>query len=109
MTAEEGFTERRQPTAIGSTEGIPVGTLVTVPTAAPSGSAALGPVVAVSTTHWYQDSGFMLAAGGAVIAVGDPIAQALIQKGPIDWRTVSAGVLLGLIAWIRNRTNTVVK
>jgi hypothetical protein len=102
------FVERRGATALSTTEGIPQGTLVTVPTAPPTGSPGTGAVVAANTTHWYQDPTFLTTAGGAVLALVPVVAQAISQQ-TFDWKSFTGSCLLALGAYFRNRNNTVVK
>src|ERR1017187_2973575 len=53
--------ERRTATAIGSTAGIPQGTLVSVPAVTPSGSTGSAPVVAVNVVSRWKSKVNILA------------------------------------------------
>jgi hypothetical protein len=105
----DGYEERRGATAIGSTESVPQGTLVTVPSACPTGSSGTAPVVAVNTVIWYKDPGFMSAAGGAALALASPVVEVLTETQPFHWRPFLAGCILALVAYFRNRANTVIR
>lgn len=101
--------EDRRPTPIGNTDSVPRGTLVTVPSVPPSGGTGQAPVVAVNTRHWYNDPAFLASAGGAFLALADPIVEALTTDGPIRWRSFIAACVLALVAYLRKRSNTVLK
>lgn len=83
--------------------------MVTVPSATPNGGAGLAPVVAVNTRHWYKDPGFLASAGGALLALADPVVEALTTDGPIRWRSLVAACILAVVAYLRKRSNTVLK
>ena len=108
MSDYDGTTERRAPTAIGSTDGIPQGTLVTVPTVPPAGNATIAPVVAVQTVHWYNDPAFLSMLGGALLAIAPVLVEAFSQK-TFNWRFFTLSAVSALGAYFRNRTNTVVR
>jgi hypothetical protein len=103
------YPDRRTASLVVSTENVPPGTLLNVPSAPPSGAPSPAPIVAVNTTHWYQDAAFLSAATGALLALSEPIVQALQAKGAFNWRSFSLGCILAIVAWLRNRTNTVLK
>ena len=104
----DGTTERRAPSAIGSTDGIPTGTLVTVPAVPPAGPATSGPVVAVATVHWYSDPAFLSMVGGAALSLLPVIVDALQQK-TFNWKFFVVSAISALGAYFRNRTNSVIK
>jgi hypothetical protein len=104
--------ERRDPapqTMISSTVAVPQGTLLNVPSAQPTGITGTSPVVAVNTTLWYKDPQFVAAVGGALLALADPIVEALTTSGPFRWRGLIASCVLALVAYFRKSSNTVVK
>lgn len=96
-------------TPIKSTAHVPEGTLVNVPTAAPTGGAGLPPVVAVNTVSKWMDPTFLAALGGAALALADPIIEVLSKPGPINWRSLILGCILALVAYSRTRSNSVTK
>lgn len=109
--AEDGtFEERRKSTPIGSTAGVPSGTMVTVPASLPTGSTPAAPVVAVNTKPWYQSVTLWLA------AVGLPVLDILAEEIPkrFDLNTSGANhvlvTVIGLyLAWRRYSKNTVIR
>lgn len=109
IASDGTITEERAQTPVGNTACVPSGTLLTVPAAPPTGATGQSPVVAANTVPWYKDPAFLSAAGGALYALSEPVVQALTQEGPINWRSLALGCLLALIAWFRNRHNTVVR
>lgn len=104
----DGTTERRTASPIGSTAEIPQGTLVTVPSAPPTGSSGSAPVVAVQAVHWYKDPAFLSMVGGGVLALVPVITDTLSQKS-VDWRYVALSAVSAIGAYLRNRTNSVLK
>lgn len=90
---------------------VQAGTLLTVPSAPMVGPASTvdAPVVAVNTVSKFLDPTFLAAGIGAIVAIAEPIIQALQATGPINWRSLVLGGLLGLVAYLRNRSNTVIK
>jgi hypothetical protein len=65
--------------------------------------------VAANNTHWWEDAGFLSAAGGALLALADPIIEVLASDEPFHWRPFVAGCVLALVAYFRKRTNTVLR
>lgn len=98
----------RKPSPVGSTEGVPAGTLLQVPSTSSTGPTGPAPVVAVNNLHWYQDPGFVAAVIGAFLAISDPIIEILVSNQPLHWRPLIAGALLGVVAWLRSRSNSVI-
>lgn len=108
------YPEKRAASPTVDTASVPGGTMLTVPSATPTGPSPVGPagpapVVAVNTTHWYADAAFMSAVGGAALALAEPLIQALQAKGPINWRSLALGCVLAIVAYLRNRNNTVIR
>jgi hypothetical protein len=104
--------ERREPapqTMISSTSAVPAGTLLNVPAAPPTGATGTSPVVAVNSIPMWKDPQFVAAAVGAVLALADPIVEALTSTQPFRWRTLIASCVLALIAYLRQKTNTVTR
>lgn len=108
MSSEAPFVVRAA-TPIGDTASVPQGTMLTVPSVLPGGPAGTAPVVAVNTVHWYKDPGFVSAAGGALLALSSPIIEALTETQPFHWRPFVAGCILAVVAYFRNRSNSVIK
>jgi hypothetical protein len=94
---------------VGSTADVPEGTLLRVPSVPPGGPSGTAPVVAVNTAHWYKDPTFLSAAGGAVLALASPVVEVLSETQPFHWRPFIAGCILALVAYFRNRDNSVLK
>jgi len=110
MNMADDLPERRGATAIGGTEGIPVGTLLTVPSAPPTGPTGSSPVVAVNNVSKWIDPTFLVSSiSSALLIFADPIITAITQKEPFNWRTFTAGCVLALVAWSRTRSNSVTK
>ena len=103
------FPERRAASPVADVKCVAPGTLMNVPAVQPTGGSGEHPVVAVNTVHWYKDPQFLAAAVGGLIAISDPIIEALSKQGPINWRSLVLGCVLALVAWLRTRTNTVTK
>ena len=99
----------RKASPISTTEGIPTGTIVNVPAVPSIGSSGTSPVVAVNNIHFWEDPGFLTAAGGALLSISDPVIAALTSTQPFHWRQFVAGCLLALVAWFRKRSNSVVR
>ena len=105
---DSGSAFDRKPSAVGSTEAVPAGTLLQVPAASVTGPTGSAPVVAVNNLHWYQDPVFIAAVSGAFLAVAGPMVEFLLSDQPLHWRPMVASVLMALIAWLRNRGNSVI-
>jgi hypothetical protein len=88
---------------------VEAGTLLTVPSAPVIGPAGDAPVVAVNTVNRFLDPTFLTAGIGAILAVAEPVIQSLQATGPVNWRMLVLGGLLALVAYLRNRSNTVIK
>jgi len=101
--------DRRGPTPMGSTAGIPTGTLVTVPVAQPSGPTPEAAVVAVNTKKWYQSATVWLTAIG--LPVLDWAAEQLLPMIQLDGKSHHAVIFaLGLyLTWRRVTKNTVIR
>lgn len=109
MSDEQLFEEKRKASPIGDTSGIPAGTMLTVPSSPPVGSTGSAPIVAANNRHWWEDPAFMAAATGALLAIADPVLEALTSSDPIRWRSFAAGCILALVAYFRKRTNSVLR
>jgi|ERR1035437_1937901 hypothetical protein len=92
-----------------TSKDVPANTMVTVPTAPASGPPGNSPKVAVPTVSRYLDPAFMTAALGSILALSEPVVQALQAAGPINWRSLVLGCILALVAYLRNSSNTVTK
>lgn len=101
--------ERRSATPILDTDNVPAGTMVRVPTAAPTGTAGQAPVVAVNNVSRWTDPTFLAAAGGALLALANPVVTALQAKGPVDWKGLAASCILAIVAYLRTRSNSVTR
>jgi hypothetical protein len=101
--------EERRASPVGDTGSVPSGTMLTVPSAATSGPSGTAPIVAVNNVHWYSDPAFLSAAGGALLAISDPIIEALTSTGPFRWRPLVIGCVLALVAYLRKTTNSVLR
>jgi hypothetical protein len=104
--------ERREPapaSPVSSTACVPAGTLLNVPAVPPTGATGSAPVVAATTTVWYKDPQFVAAAGGALLALADPIVEALTSAAPLRWRSLIASCILAVVAYLRHTTNTVTR
>jgi hypothetical protein len=112
---------QRATTKIETTEAVPAGTNVTVPTANPVGamptkandSSTAAPVVAVNTTSKWLDPQFLL---NALLCLGSVVVSALAVlpvNGPINWMVTGPTMFIAaygaLQTWLRTRTNTVTR
>lgn len=104
------FEERRKSTPIGSTTGIPSGTLVTVPASPPTGSTPTGPVVAVNTKPWYKSVTIWLTAVG--LPVLDILAEEVPKRFNLDANGANHYLVTAIalyLAWRRYSKNTVIQ
>ena len=104
----DGTGERRVASPIGSTGGIPTGTLLTVPSAPPTGAVPDARVVAVQTkTKWQSVTLYICAALPFVDFAAEQLADYL-KINPSTHRAVITALAL-YIGWRRIYRNTVVK
>jgi hypothetical protein len=101
--------EQRKASLVESTASVPEGTMLTVPSAPTSGGTGTAPIVAVNTVPWYRDPGFLSATGGALLALSDPVIEALKSGDSFRWRPFLVGCVLAIVAYLRKTTNSVVK
>lgn len=105
------WVERRTATAIGSTQGIPAGMLVSVPVAPVSGHPGDHPVVAVNTQDWYTSVVFW----GSLVGfpVLDAVSEYILAGGQFDrnrlFHIATSAALGAYLAWRRKTVNTVLK
>ena len=109
MMGGPDFQERRGATPLGNTDSVPAGTMVCVPSAPEKGPTGSSPVVAANNKHWWQDPGFLSAAGGALLSIADPVVEVLTSSQPFHWRPFVAGCVLALVAYFRKKTNSVIR
>jgi hypothetical protein len=108
----DSLPERRTSTPIGSTAGIPAGTLVCVPAAPPTGPVPSGPVVAVNVTpFWKSIEPYILIIG---LPVADAVAEyvlSILDGGAFNASTLKHIVITtavgAYLAWRRKRVNEV--
>lgn len=112
---------QRATTKIETTESVPAGTNVTVPTANPTGvvptlprdDGTSAPVVAVNTVNKWQDPGFLLGVVTSLTGLITSVVDVLPASGPIDWRATWPKLMLAVLgaagAYIRTLKNTVTR
>jgi len=112
---------QRATTNIESTNEVPSGTNITVPSAPTSGpipsvtpgAAEKAPVVAANTVSKWLDPGFLLGVITFLAGAVPSIVDVLPSSGPIDWRVTWPKLLLAILgvagSYIRQRQNTVTK
>jgi hypothetical protein len=121
MTDTAAYPDRRTVSLESSTNNVPQGTLLNVPSAPSSGpippmtpgACEKAPIVGANTVNKWLDPGFLLGVitflTGAVTAVID----VLPSSGQIDWRVTWPKVALAILgfggSYIRQRQNTVTK
>ena len=105
--------ERRGATILSTTDAIPQGTLVTVPSAPTSGTTGTAPVVAVDNKSRWTDPLFLLT---FITSLGSTIAaivDVLPVSGPISWRAtipkIMFAIINGVAAFLRTQINSVMK
>lgn len=105
--------ERRARTPIDTTDGLPEGTMVTVPAAPATGGSGDAPVVAVNTKSKWSDPIFLLTFVTALGSVAATVFDVIPATGPIDWRVTAPkivfAVINGIAAFLRTQINTVTK
>lgn len=111
----------RATTKIESTDSVPSGTNITVPTAKSSGAvptsahddSVSAPVVAANTVSKWKDPGFLLGVLSFLTGLVTAIVDVLPSSGTIDWRAVWPKLMLAVLgaagAYIRTLMNTVTK
>lgn len=108
MTDVVAYPERRVASLVTSTDNVPQGTLLNVPSAPLSGSPGPAPIVAANTVHWYQDPVFISTVLGALLAL-EPVVEDALKSQAFNWRSFTLACISALAAWLRNRINTVLK
>jgi hypothetical protein len=119
--ADGSLLPQRAVTKIETTEAVPAGTNVTVPTANPVGAiptlprdaSTSAPVVAVNTTNKWLDPQFLLNVSLCLLSVVTAVISVLPSNGPINWIVTGPAMLFAaltaLTSFLRTRTNTVTK
>lgn len=106
--------EDRRATPLGDTGSIPEGTLITVPSAPPTGKITDSPkIVAVNTVSKWKDPVFLLMTVTALGTTYTAVMDVIPSSGPIDWRMTTPkivfAILNGIGAFLRTQINSVTK
>ena len=112
---------QRATTNIATTDSVPSGTNVTVPSAKSTGAvpttahddSVSAPVVAANTVSKWKDPGFLLGVVTALTGLVTTIVDLLPASGTIDWRGTWPKIMLAVLgaagAYVRTLMNTVTK
>jgi hypothetical protein len=112
---------QRAVTKIETTDSVPSGTNVTVPTAKSSGAVPTtahddnvsAPVVAANTVSKWKDPGFLLGVLSFLTGLVTAIVDVLPSSGVIDWRATWPKLMLAVLgaagAYIRTLMNTITR
>lgn len=112
---------QRAVTKIETTESVPSGTNITVPSAKPTGAmptlphdeSTSAPVVGANTVSKWKDPGFLLGVITALAGLVTAIVDVLPSSGPINWQATWPKLMLVVLgaagAYIRTLMNTVTK